>query len=82
MVHSFSPAGFFLTHHHSEQHLRPTYDDRPVLNAEDFYTALVVAAESYFANLRDDADLQALMIARLDDSQGGPIAVGPIPFAR
>jgi hypothetical protein len=51
----------------------------PILNAEDFYIALVTAAQSYFADVRTDASLRALMIARLDDRlDGGPISVGPI----
>ena len=81
MIHAFSPAGFSLTHHHSENHLKIVENGNPILNAEDFYSALVVAAQAYFAELRTDADLRALMIARIDDRKdGGPIDVGPMPL--
>ena len=43
MIHAFSPAGFSLTHHHSENHLKIVENGDPILNAEDFYSALVVA---------------------------------------
>lgn len=78
LVHSFSPAGFSLTHHHSENHMRVGDNGNPVLNAEDFYAALVSAAQKYFAELRSDAGLRSLMIARMEDKEGGPINVGPM----
>lgn len=83
MVHAFSPAGFALTHHHSEQHLRTARDTgNPVLNAEDFYAALVTAAQGYFAHVRSDTDVAARMIERIEDPKhGGPIGVGPIAVA-
>ena len=79
MLHSFSPAGFVLTHHHSENHFR-TADGtgNPVLNAEDFYGALLTAAQKYFADVRADSELKAVLIARLEDDDGGPIHVGPL----
>lgn len=82
-VHGFSPAGFALTHHHGENHLRIDADTgNPVLNAEDVYAALVAAAQSYFAELRADSKMQALMVARLEDKRrGGTIGVGPLRLA-
>src|SRR5688572_29961113 len=52
MIHAFSPAGFALTHHHSEHHFRTAETGNPMLNAEDFYAALLFAAQSYFAQSR------------------------------
>jgi hypothetical protein len=82
MIHAFSPAGFSFTHHHSENHFRYTENGNPILNAEDFYAALVTAAQSYFAELRADAALQGLLITRIEDRRdGGSIGVGPLRFA-
>jgi hypothetical protein len=79
MVHAFSPAGFSLMHHHSEGHLRRGQNWKPLLNAEDFYAALVVAAQAYFRALRSDVTLQNAFIARLEDKhKGGALGVGPI----
>ena len=80
MIHAFSPAGFSLTHHHSEVHLKLDKNgDTPVLNAEDFCVALVIAAQKYFAEVRADVGLQALLIARLEDRKdGGTIGIGRI----
>jgi hypothetical protein len=46
-----------------------------VLNAEDFYTGLLLAAEKYFAELATSPLLQQAMRARLSNSKGGPIGV-------
>jgi hypothetical protein len=80
LIHGFSPAGFSLIHHHSEVHLRLNRDTGgPVLNAEDFYAALLFAAQRYFDDLRAESDLQAAFIVRLEDKdRGGTIAVGPV----
>ena len=80
MVHSFSVTGFVLIHHHSEVHLKTdAATGNPVLNAEDFYAALLSAAQSYFADVRSNADLRAIFLQRLDDrAEGGPIGVGPL----
>ena len=55
-------------------------NENPVLNAEDFYAALVTATQTYFAELRADPELRALMIARIEDKKGGRINVGPLPL--
>jgi hypothetical protein len=80
LVHSFSPAGFTLTHHHSENHLRiDAGTGNPVLNAEDFYAALLVASQAYFRELRQSAELQRLFTIRLDDKhKGGTVSLGPL----
>ena len=83
MVHAFSPVGFSLIHHHSEVHFRLGQNGKPILNAEDFYAALVIAAQAYFRALRGDADLQTAFIARLEDRhKGGVIGVGPMGLAQ
>jgi hypothetical protein len=62
-------------HHHSECHL--TLDNGAVvLNAEDFYGALLWAAQKYVAELRIDPNLRSLMMARLASPDGGGISVG------
>ena len=49
MVHAFTTSSFALTHHHSECHLRVS-NELVVLNAEDFYGALLTAAQKYLWN--------------------------------
>lgn len=49
-----------------------------VLNAEDFYTALVVASEKYFTEVKRDAMLRALFMQRASDPDTGPLTVGPL----
>ena len=79
MLHGFSPAGYVLTHHHSEDHLKLLADGRWYLNAEDFYALLVNIAQTYFAELLVSDELKRLFLARLrDHEQGGPIVVGPV----
>ncbi len=57
-VHGFSPGPFKLTHHNG--HLHMTQDGGLiVLNAENFYAALVEASETYFTDVRNDVALQA-----------------------
>jgi hypothetical protein len=84
MVHGFSPAGFALTHHHSEGHLLQVESNtgNPILNAEDVYAAFLSAAQAYFKELRSDSLLQDNFVARLDDRRyGGGIGIGPVPLA-
>jgi len=78
LVHGFSPAGFSLTHHHSGHHLGAYAESptNPILNAEDFYGALLVAAQKYFREVRADPELQTLLIGRRNDREhGGPVGV-------
>lgn len=76
-IHGFSPGPYKLTHH--KGHLHMTRDGGlSVLNAEDFYTALVVASEKYFAELKNDAALQTSFMQRANDPDTGVLAVGPL----
>jgi len=77
IVHAFSPKYFVLTHHHSELHLSKT-GNGIILNAEDFYSALLVAAQKYFAEVRSKSNLKEALIRRLQSSDGGSIMVGPV----
>jgi len=70
MLDGFSPAGFNLVHHRSEVHLKTASETgNPILNAEDFYAALVFAAEGFFSDVSDDSTLQANYVARLEHRQ-------------
>lgn len=55
---------------------KPSY---VILNAQDFYSALLTAADKYFGELAMSSERQSTMRDRLSDSRGGPIAVGIIP---
>ena len=70
MVHSFNPGPFALTHHSSRVHLS-TIHGPVVLNAEDFYGALLHAYRSYFVALFKDAELQSKFLKRLSAKDGG-----------
>lgn len=82
IVHAFTTGRFALTHHHGEVHFRATHEGAIILNAEDFYAALLSAAQRYFAEVRDQAQLQKALIDRLESTGGGVIAVGPVTLAR
>ena len=74
-VHGFSPGPYKLTHHNGHLHL--TVDGtQTVLNAEDFYAALVIASKSYFDNLRNDAALESAFLQRINDPTTGVLVVG------
>ena len=76
-VHGFSPGPYKLTHHSG--HLHMTVDGGlTVLNAEDFYAALVTASERYFADLKSDAALQTSFQQRVDDPDTGVLGIGPL----
>jgi hypothetical protein len=77
MVHSFSPGPFKLTHHHSEVHLKMD-EEVLVLNAEDFYAALVAASRAYFEALRTPSDIQKAFLQRVSSPKGGVVVVGPL----
>jgi len=76
-VHGFSPGPYKVTHHNSHVHLT-TDNGVTVLNAEDFYAALVVAAKKYFDALRSDAALRAAFEERGKDPDTGVLVVGPL----
>ena len=76
-VHGFSPGPYKLTHHNSHLHL--TQDEGvTILNAEDFYAALVFAAKGYFDDVDKDASLQAALVERANDPDTGVLTVGPL----
>src|SRR5258706_15373615 len=70
MVHSFNPGPFALTHHNSRSHLSVVHAPL-LLNAEDFYAALLHAYRGYFAALSLDAELQSRFMKRLSARDGG-----------
>jgi hypothetical protein len=74
VVHCFHPGPFALTHHASWAHLKPQ-GDTTVLNAEDFYAALLIASKQYFAALEASAELQASFLKRISSSDGGAMQV-------
>jgi len=76
-VHGFSAGPYKLTHHNSHLHLT-TDGGRTVLNAEDFFAILVIAAERYFSEVRRDNALQAAFLARANDPETGVLVVGPL----
>lgn len=76
-VHGFSPGPYKLTHHNGHLHMT-TDGGLTVLNAEDFYAALVASSEQYFTTLSTDAALQASFIKRANDPDTGVLAVGPL----
>jgi hypothetical protein len=75
-VHGFSPGPYKPTHHNSQLHLT-TDGGLTVLNAEDFYAALVTASKRYFDALPSDAQLQAAFIERSQDPDTGVLIVSP-----
>jgi hypothetical protein len=76
-VHGFSPGTYSLTHHNSHVHLTQN-EGRTVLNAEDFYAALVSASKRYFDDLCSDTALQAAFLERTKDPETGVLVVGAI----
>jgi hypothetical protein len=78
MIHGFCPRRFALTEHQSQLHLRQAAGGATVLNAEDFYAALLMASRKYFAELEGSTELVSNFTARLQSDQGGNLAVGVI----
>ena len=76
-VHGFAAGPYTLTHHNSQLHL--TIDGgQTLLNAEDFYAALVTATKTYFDALRGDVGLRAAFEQRANDPDTGLLAVGSL----
>lgn len=76
-VHGFSTGPYKLTHHNSQLHL--TIDGGlTMLNAEDFYAALVTAAKKYFDVLQGNAGLRTAFEERARDPKTGVLVVGPL----
>jgi hypothetical protein len=48
---------------------------RLILNAEDFYSALLASAQRYFAELRESPTLQQTLRDRLKSEEGGAITI-------
>lgn len=78
LFHAFSPRKFSLTHGRSYAHLKKQGNGDHILNAEDFYAALLSASQHYFSELHSDSDVQKLFDKRLKDGQGGGISLGSI----
>ena len=70
IVHSFNPGPFGLTYHSSRMHLQSP-QGHVLLNAEDFYAALVIAYKAYFAALANDRALQGAFMQRISAKDGG-----------
>ena len=64
MVHAFNPGPFALVCHRSRLHLTPQ-NGLTILNAEDFYAALIFASHQYFDALTNDEELQLLFAGGL-----------------
>ena len=75
IVHAFSPRPYSLTHHNSHIHLKQ-HGGLTILNAEDFYAALVSASKRYFDDLATDSALQQNLIKATQKT--GVIVVGPL----
>jgi hypothetical protein len=78
IVHAFHPGPFALTHHMSRLHLTAPHG-QTLLNAEDFYAALVEAARAYFAAVATESELLEAFVARLQDPSGGMPHVAILP---
>ena len=77
IVHGFSPGPYKLIHHNTQLHL--TQDGGlTILNAEDFYAALVFASKRYFDDVGNDVDLQAAFVERVNHPGTGVLTVGPL----
>ncbi|ADE15394.1 hypothetical protein Nhal_2306 [Nitrosococcus halophilus Nc 4] len=70
MVHAFNPGPFALVCNQSRLHLTP-HGEVTVLNAQDFYTALVLASQNYFRELQEEGTLRANFRRRIDEKDGG-----------
>jgi hypothetical protein len=70
MVHSFSPGAFLITCHTSRLHLKDV-NGTILLNAEDFFSGLLIASNAYFENLYQDTNLQINFLKRVQDVDGG-----------
>jgi hypothetical protein len=76
IVHGFSTGPYGLIHHASHLHLKRDKQGRPILNAEDFYAALVTAFNRYFDEVPRDPSLQANIVARASSAKFGILVVG------
>ena len=74
IVHAFSPGPYKLTHHNSHLHLKQD-GGQTILNAEDFYAAVVSASKRFFDDVAKDPAIQNIFIQRAKD---GFLVVGPL----
>ncbi len=74
VIHCFHPGPFALTHHASWAHLK-LQGEAIVLNAEDFYAALLFASKQYFGALESSSALQQAFRKRVASSNGGAMQV-------
>jgi len=70
MVHAFNPGAFALVCHQSRLHLS-RQGEVMILNAEDFYAALLIGSAEYFLQLKNDAKLAENFRRRMADTDGG-----------
>jgi hypothetical protein len=70
MVHAFNPGPFALVCNQSRLHLTP-HGEVTVLNAQDFYAALILASQDYFEKLVNDQMLRANFQRRIAEKDGG-----------
>jgi hypothetical protein len=70
MVHAFNPGAFALVCSQSRLHLTP-HGDLTVLNAQDFYAALISSSQVYFRSLAEDEALQSNFRRRIAEADGG-----------
>lgn len=74
MIHSFNSGPFALTCQTSRNHLKTistASGDMPILNIEDFFSALLVAYRNYFDSLFLENDLQSNFQKRISQDDGG-----------
>ncbi|HCK83748.1 MAG TPA: hypothetical protein DHW63_04300 [Hyphomonadaceae bacterium] len=76
MLHNFSPAHFSVVHAMPELHLQHSSVGDTVLDDGTFFSDMSIAAEKYFEEMEASAELQAIMLCRLQNAQrGGSIFV-------
>jgi len=72
MVHSFNPGPYAVTFNASRVHLSAPHGPT-VLNAEDFYAAMLTASQAYFKGLERSEALQQSFSKRIKDTDGGAL---------
>ena len=70
MVHASNPGPFALVCNQSRLHLTP-HGEVTVLNAQDFYAALIYASQNYFKDLVQDQGLRSNFKRRIAEKDGG-----------
>ena len=70
MVHASNPGPFALVCNQSRLHLTP-HGEVTLLNAQDFYAALIYASQNYFKDLVQDQGLGSNFTRRIAEKDGG-----------